>query len=603
MADVQNLTQVILCSVPIDNTYENQLDFANTTQQRDYFSGKALHTFNNLTYQRKDSTIDLPISVDSLWGVNYVMYQNANFGSKWFYAFIDRMEYISPNNSRIVITTDAWQTWQFNINFGKCYVEREHTNVNETISVEEGLDAGNEYVLRKQVHLWDRSGIGPDYFVVMTETVEDIMKSKYWDKQEPSSLNGPNGSTPSCVHYYYFDSSFRAMLKMPATDEERNILNNPLGYTNPVAGSEDWYGKVTEMSKVLNTMFVGNSAAADVIGYIPGLDKYQKTRELVKERAARFASAIVEIFRLPADPTDLQYQTDSYGCRRVVGLTSDLRFGSASSGVTSDYFSEPKLNYYPYSYFKVTNHKGSAQVFKPEYVSNPHISYTLGFGSPVTIRYWCDNYQGSGNQKDKSVISNTNNTLPVLNDQYGAYLMTSKTQNDVAITNSIVGGAVSVGTGAASAGLGFALGGPMGALVGGLAGVASSAIGGLSNVYKTVSGINAKKQDLQGQPPTVTGNSNNGDFDYNDGEDGVWVELWTINDQHGGILSDYFNRYGYQINRVKVPNFKGRSGFNFVKTTDAMITGGVPMNDLDQIKQMFNNGVTIWHDPWNVGNY
>ena len=57
------------------------------------------------------------------------------------------------------------------------------------------------------------------------------------------------------------------------------------------------------------------------------------------------------------------------------------------------------------------------------------------------------------------------------------------------------------------------------------------------------------------------------------------------------------------ISMVKVPNFKGRSGFNFVKTTDAMITGGVPMNDLDQIKQMFNNGVTIWHDPWNVGNY
>ena len=108
---------------------------------------------------------------------------------------------------------------------------------------------------------------------------------------------------------------------------------------------------------------------------------------------------------------------------------------------------------------------------------------------------------------------------------------------------------------------------------------------------------------MQGQPPTVTGNSNNGDFDYNDGEDGVWVELWTINDQHGNILSDYFNRYGYQINRVKVPNFKGRAGFNFVKTTDAMITGGVPMNDLDQIKQMFNNGVTMWHDPWNVGNY
>lgn len=589
---VQNLTQVILVNAPIDNTNENQLDFTDVNQQRDYFNGRRRHAFSNLTYQRKDNSIDLPISVDSLWGVNYIMYQNANFGQKWFYAFIDKMEYVSSDVARIFISTDAWQTWQFDISFGKCYVEREHTSVSETISVEEGLDAGNEYVLRKQTHLWDTTASGPSYIVVMTESVQDIMENRYWDKQEPLSLGG----TPRSVHYYLFDYNFRQLLKNPATDAEKNILNNPLEYHNPVAGQNDWYGKVQQMSEVLNALFVGNSDVNTVLGYIPALNQYEETRDIVKERSTRMASAMIEIFRLPADPTDLSYVNDPYGCRKVNGITSDFRTGSASSGITADQFSEPKLNTYPYSYFKLTNHKGSAQTFKPEYVGTPHISYVMGFGSPVTVRYWCDNYQGSENQKDKSVISNTNNTLPVLNDQYGSYLMGSKTQNDVAIQNSALGGISNVGMNVLT---GAALGGGVGAALGGVMGTASTFL----STFQQARQINAKKQDLQGQPPSVTGNSNNGDFDYIDGSDGVWVELWTINDQHANILSDYFNRYGYEIDRVKTPNFKGRAGFNFVKTTDAMVIGGVPMEDLDQIKAMFNRGITIWHDPWNVGNY
>lgn len=598
-----NISRLVLCNAPIDPV-NNQLDFSNQGEQVTYFNSISTKTYpQGFTYLRKESTIDVPDYMEDLAGTNYCYFLNPANGTggkqKYYFAFIDEIEYLNPETSRLHLRIDSWQTYQFDCTFGKCFVEREHTDVSNSISIEEGLDAGNAYVLRKQVHLFDTSQTGPSYYVAMTETVEDIMQSKYWDKAEPLALGG----TPHCVHYYLFDSTFRSMLKMPATDAERNIMNNPVTPTNPVAGSEDWWGKVNEMSKVLNVALVGNSAAADVVGYIPSIDKYNQTKELLKERAARFANAIIEIFRIPADPTHLNYVTDAYGCRRVNGISSDFRYGSASSGVTADYFSDPKLNTFPYSYFKLTNHKGSAQTFKPEYVSNPHISYVLGFGSPVTIRYWCDNYQGSGNQKDQSVISNTNNTLPVLNDQYGAYLMTSKTQNDVAVANSVIGGAVSAGTGLASAALGFALGGPAGALIGGVAGTAAGAVNGLTGVYKQVSAINAKKQDLQGQPPTVSGNSNSGDFDFVDGEDGVWVELWTINDVQGSKLADYFNRFGYEIDRVKVPNFKGRANFNFIKTTDCLVKGGIPLEDLNNIRNMFNNGITMWHNPWNVGNF
>lgn len=581
--DLQNLTQVILCNAPIDSTYQNQLDFTDRTQQRDYFNGLGLHRYGGLTYQRKDRYIEIPSDVDSLWGVNYVMYQNANFGEKWFYAFITRMEYLNPETTRVYIDTDAWQTWQFDVSFGNCYVEREHTSVSNSISVDEGLDYGNEYVLRKQTHLWDSAGA--NYVVCMTETVMDIMKSKWWDKTAPSAM----GRAPQAVHYYAFDDNFKNILACPATTEELAILNNPPTYTKPTDLKDGWLTDSLQASNVLDALIVNYDPGSQAPGgYYTAKATYDSTLETVMDRAARLASAIIEIFRIPFDGTE-HYYDDEYHCHRLYAGIPELEGGSASSGITADYFAEPKLNTFPYSFFKLTNHKGSEQKYKPEYVSNPHISYVSGFGSPVTVRFWCDNYQGSGVQKDKSVISNTNNSVPVLNDRYGAYLMNSKTQNDVAVANSVLGGI-------SSAGVGFALGGPVGALVGGMVGTGVS-------VLQQISSQNAKKEDIRDQPPTVAGGANNGNFELNDESDGVWVELWTINDQHGAILSDYFNRFGYRINRVKVPNFKGRANFNFIKTVDCIVTGGVPMEDLSQIKNMFNTGVTIWHNPWNVGSY
>ena len=54
---------------------------------------------------------------------------------------------------------------------------------------------------------------------------------------------------------------------------------------------------------------------------------------------------------------------------------------------------------------------------------------------------------------------------------------------------------------------------------------------------------------------------------------------------------------GYKINSVKIPNINGRPNWNYVKTIDANITANIPQNDLIEIKEIFNNGVTFWHNP------
>lgn len=61
------------------------------------------------------------------------MYQNANYGDKWFYAFIVNMTYISDYTTEIEILTDAFQTWQFDIIFKQSFVEREMINVADDV--------------------------------------------------------------------------------------------------------------------------------------------------------------------------------------------------------------------------------------------------------------------------------------------------------------------------------------------------------------------------------------------------------------------------------------------------------------------------------------
>ena len=61
--------------------------------------------------------------------------------------------------------------------------------------------------------------------------------------------------------------------------------------------------------------------------------------------------------------------------------------------------------------------------------------------------------------------------------------------------------------------------------------------------------------------------------------------------------------FGYKTNRVKVPNITGRSKWNYVKTIDCNCDGDIPETDLNIIRTMFNNGVTMWHDASKIYDY
>ena len=102
--------------------------------------------------------------IDNLLGYNYCMYQNENYGNKWFYAYITNMEYENDGLTNITISTDVWQTWQFDINFKNSFVEREHVN-DDTIganTIDENLNVGEviEEGMQEDLSLSENSWVG-----------------------------------------------------------------------------------------------------------------------------------------------------------------------------------------------------------------------------------------------------------------------------------------------------------------------------------------------------------------------------------------------------------------------------------------------------------
>lgn len=83
---------------------------------------------------------------------------------------------------------------------------------------------------------------------------------------------------------------------------------------------------------------------------------------------------------------------------------------------------------------------------------------------------------------------------------------------------------------------------------------------------------------------------------------GFMIENRSITRQQAQVIDSYFEMYGYRVSLLKDIDYKSRPFWNYVRTSGVIITGCIPRRSLDVIKNMFNNGVTMWHDD-DLGNY
>lgn len=151
----------VLRGVPLDTTFDHTIYWtgANETVQKqnqyNFFTSKAKYTLQPNTYQRVNrGYLRIEVLADDLYDCNYIMFQNLNFGTKWFYAFIKSVEYVNNKVSEIQYELDVMQTWYFDYTLDQCFVEREHSSTDNLFDniVYEGLNLGDEYVCNNVDH-------------------------------------------------------------------------------------------------------------------------------------------------------------------------------------------------------------------------------------------------------------------------------------------------------------------------------------------------------------------------------------------------------------------------------------------------------------------
>lgn len=121
-----------LLNMRMDSELRNTLWFPDRNTQTNWFLSQTdFISFTDYSYVKKDNTIVLACREEDIWRFNYVMYQNTNFSSKWFYAFIVKREWASDYSTRIYLKTDPLQTWMFDWSLMTSFIERQHSTTDE----------------------------------------------------------------------------------------------------------------------------------------------------------------------------------------------------------------------------------------------------------------------------------------------------------------------------------------------------------------------------------------------------------------------------------------------------------------------------------------
>ena len=539
MVSITPQGEIYLCKTPLENDYKNQLTFSNATAQNTYFTNAIFKTLDDYTYIKHDNIIKVGFNIDEIISCNYLFYKNEGFSNKWYYCFITNMEYVNENCTSISFETDVWQTYQFDISYKACFVEREHVN-DDTFgkhTIPENLETG-EYIIKNETDNTDLQDLCP----VVSATIDPDNSNVYGSFV---------GNKYESLGYYIFKGG--ALVDHYDEGDQVNAISNYL--QNMASNSK---------SDAIVSVFM---APKKLVGWSVGTVTWN-AGSLISGYTWRNA---MDVFEYETSGGATGYHYDRPITFSNLTTTRPTTFGSYTPH-------NNKLYVFPYSYMNLTNNNGSSAIYRYEDFSNntPNFEITGIITPSCSIHATPLNYKSQlkayndGLQGAKYPICSWNNDVYTNWLTQQAVNIALDTTKNIA---NIVGGAVT---------------GNVGGVASGLMGI----FGTMSTVYQ---------HSLI--PPQAEGNINSGDVGNANKKITFTLQDIQIREEYARIIDRYFDMFGYKVNSVKIPNITGRTNWNFVKTIECNFEGDIPQLYLQQIKQIFNNGITLWHNPTTMYDY
>lgn len=577
--------------IPFQSDYKHTRWFTSRSQQTTWFSNRTnVASFSNMTFQRdKDITfVNIPLHIDELREVNYLMFQNTHYGNKWFYCFVTKLEYANVRLTRVHFKLDVVQTWMFDMDFKPSFVVREHrplwnSDGSPVINtIDEGLNYGTDY---ETVSITNHKPFGDVFFLVI------VCKSAVHTGAGVTQNNAINPSmngTPQPLTYYVqpFRIAQGGSIVQPNIQVSSRPVNSP---------------DILETLRLIFSMdnMVNNVASLYITDYI-GDDSvtYDSSSDTVTfSPSTNYSVATIN---------DGEEEIETVAVRNIESYdTMTMNLGSKYSGVPS--VTESKLLMYPYTVFVLDDFKGNRIELKPEYINGNNILLKVkgSMGTFNKTTYHVDNYLTRGiNESNRNIvgienaiINNNPNDLPIVNDFLSAFLQGNRnsilTQLKSISTNSIhnaLGNLVGLGSG-------LAYRNPTASLNSTVAFSQTA-----HNYQLDIEAVNSKLSDIANVPANLSSMGGNTQFEYGNNYHGVYLIKKQITPEYKKRLTDYFNMFGYKTNEVKIPNFRTRMYWNYVQTKGCTILGDFNNEDINELKNVFDNGITLWHTD-DIGNY
>ena len=532
-------SQIIICkNIRLDKGYKDVLNYTES-QMLTLCQTNAVATGTNYSFIRQEKGyIKTSFSYEDALKCNYMAFQNPNYSNKWFFAFIDDVEYDNDGTARIRYTIDEFSTWFDYWNPEPCFVEREHTN-DDSIGLHtlpEGLDCG-EYVIN----------VTGDVETNL-HTTELICIGVSWlpDNTPFATQNRVYAGVFSGVYYILFKFTESAAKFVQAMAD--------LGHVNDI----------------VNLFMIPISIAN--VDYTDGWS----TGDLGNQTNINFRV-------LP----------NSAGVITLRNADITLTRPSTLNGYTPK---NNKLFCYPYNVLTISNNCGTqAEYHYEDFINNTPIFSLIAAVSPsCSVWLYPNNYKKSSDSK-----GGYNWGIPVAKypqgswrgDQYTNWM----TQNGV----NLFGMRIDAPTA-------HAIGGSAQALIGG----ATRQYGSVFEGFGQMLGAVQEMYHASMIPSTIGGQVNSGDVTYAFNKVSPTYYKMSIRAEYAAIIDEWFSRFGYKTNRVKLPNQIGRTYWNYVKigATESIgystnATRSVPSSSMEVINNIYRAGVTIWHNHANIGNY
>lgn len=333
------------------------------------------------------------------------------------------------------------------------------------------------------------------------------------------------------------------------------------------------------------SLSIGNYKFPCYVLYFKENNTTDLSRVLQEISQKGLSDRILSAVYVPAfDPDEITTKlSSSYGGIEIVtniskaSFTQDVEFGFGH--VEREFGKELT---YPYSKIILQdNSTGQILEYAPEKFNNGIAKFRI-------LTVLCEQpyykiipmgYCGEDLSYSNAIVVKCNTGLPIANNLYSKYLMNNGEFNNLAkmstMGNGILGGIGSI-------------------MKGDVLGTASGAF----NTYMGIQNINAQESQA-----TKLGNSvtaiHDGCMERVNFNNRICMSLVQPDYDHMKMLRDYWKKYGYPMRKLGYVNHRNTpKDYYFIKTQDSNITGlEVPQHDLIKIKQMFDNGITLWKNP------